>query len=231
MTWNRLLTWALIALAMTFIAIMAINAVIIPPLVVFALLFAGLAFAHQRWPKRWLYIVIALLAAVSLIANLPFILEDYLHPETFSTFVPTIAATLAVLVAVVAALALAFGWDAAPARSIGLGAAALAGAFLVLSLAMTATAGDDEAEDGDVLVLAENVEYPERLEASGGTVALFIENRDRIRHTFVIESADVKQELPAARNRRVEVELAAGEYTFICDVPGHERMEGTLVVQ
>ena len=26
------------------------------------------------------------------------------------------------------------------------------------------------------------------------------------------------------------VELAAGEYRFFCDVPGHERMEGVLTV-
>jgi hypothetical protein len=64
-----------------------------------------------------------------------------------------------------------------------------------------------------------------------GEVSLFIENRDRIRHTFVIEAQDVKQELPAARDRRLHLDLAAGEYTFICDVPGHERMEGTLVVR
>ena len=56
-------------------------------------------------------------------------------------------------------------------------------------------------------------------------------NRDQIRHTFVIEGTNVRLEVPASKERRVQVELAAGEYRFLCDVVGHERMEGVLTVQ
>ena len=82
-----------------------------------------------------------------------------------------------------------------------------------------------------MLVVAENGAFPEHLEAEAGRVAFFVENRDRIRHTFVIVERGVKQEMPAGRNRRVVTPLEEGEYRFICDVPGHERMEGTLVVR
>jgi plastocyanin len=232
MTWNQVLTWALAALVLTFVAIMGINMVIIPPLLIFAVVFTGLIVALQQWStKRWLYIVTAVLATIVLVSNLPFILPDYGHPESFSTFVPAVVATIAALVAIVAAVAIAMGRAPDAARPVGLGAAALVGVLVLLSVAMTATAGDDAMADGDVVVVAENVEYPERLEAAVGNVAFFVENRDRVRHTFVIEGTDVKQELPAARDRRVEVNLTAGEYRFICDVPGHERMEGTLVVK
>ena len=48
---------------------------------------------------------------------------------------------------------------------------------------------------------------------------------------FVIVDQDVKLELPADRDRRLEVELTAGTYEFLCDVPGHERMNGTIEVR
>jgi plastocyanin len=232
MSWQSVLTWSLAVLVLTFVAIMAINMVVIPPLLVFGIVFAGLAFALQRWnEKRWLYILTAVLVAIVLIANLPFIAEDYVHPETFSTFVPSAVSTIAALVAIAAALAIAMSWAPGAARAVGVGSVAVVAVLMVVSVAMTATAGDDEMADGDVAVVAENVEYPERIEAAVGKVSLFLENRDRIRHTFVIGDQDVKQELPAARSRRLELDLPTGEYRYICDVPGHDRMEGTLVVK
>ena len=56
------------------------------------------------------------------------------------------------------------------------------------------------------------------------------QNKDVVRHTFVIEGQDVKQEMPGSTNRRLEINLPAGRYEFKCDVPGHERMEGILEV-
>jgi len=32
------------------------------------------------------------------------------------------------------------------------------------------------------------------------------------------------------KSRRVNLDLAPGTYTFVCTVPGHESMVGTLVV-
>ena len=73
--------------------------------------------------------------------------------------------------------------------------------------------------------------HEEVLAASAGLIGFHVANRDQIRHTFVIEGTNVKLEVPASKERRVEVELAAGEYRFFCDVPGHERMEGVLTVR
>ena len=230
--WVEVLTGALITLVVVFVAIMVINGVVIPPLVVFAVVFAVLAWAVQRWrDKRWLFILTAVLAVVALLANLPFVIEDLAHPETFATFVPTVVAIVASLVATGAAVAAAMRVGPGAARPVGLGAVSIVALAMITSAVATASAGDDERVEGDVIVLAEDVEFPERLEASAGRVGFFIENHDRIRHTFVIVDQDVKLELPADRDRRLEVELTAGTYEFLCDVPGHERMNGTIEVR
>ena len=230
-SWHGVLIWALGALAVTFVAIMAINQAVLRPLVVNAVVFLALAVAVARWPKRWLYVVTGVLAVLALVANVAFTREDLLHPETFTTFVPTMLILLGALVAAVAAFAAAFRFAPAAARPAGLASAALAIGLTVVSAAMTATATDEVMAQGDVRVVAESNEFPERLEARAGQVAFFVENRDRIRHTFVIAERDLKQEMPAGLNRRLVAQLEAGEYRFICDVPGHERMEGTLVVR
>ena len=80
-------------------------------------------------------------------------------------------------------------------------------------------------------MLAEGIEYPKVLLASEGLIGFHVTNEDPIRHTFVIDGTNVKLEVPASKQRRVEVELAAGEYRFFCDVPGHERMEGILTIR
>ncbi|MPZ98210.1 MAG: hypothetical protein GEU80_02550 [Dehalococcoidia bacterium] len=226
-----MLIGALVVLAVIFIVIMVVNEAIIPPLIVFALVFAGLAYAVARWgKKRWVLIVATVLAALALISNVPFIVEDLTHPETAFSFIPTVISVLAAVVAVIAGLGAIFGF--APSLARPLGGAAVAAALVVVVVSGFATAGvdDAEAQPDDVTVLAEGVEYPETLAAPAGTVGFFLDNQDLIRHTFVIEGHDVKEELPGSSTKRVEVTLEPGEYTYICDVAGHERMEGVLTV-
>ena len=62
-TWPNVLIGAMAALVVSFIAIMIVVGAVIPPLVVFAILFALLAVGVARWPeKRWIFIVAAVLA-------------------------------------------------------------------------------------------------------------------------------------------------------------------------
>ena len=107
----------------------------------------------------------------------------------------------------------------------------LGAALVVATLGLSFATSSDTAEAGDVTVVAEGAEFPETLEIAAGGAGIFLENKDLLRHTFVIEDQDVKVEMPGGKTRRVEVDLPAGEYRFICDVPGHERMEGTLTVR
>jgi plastocyanin len=240
MTWHRVLTGALVALSLAFVVIMGVAGVIIPPLVVFAVVFAFLAAAIQRWStNRWLLLLTALLSVFVIAGNLPAIITDIAHPETFSTFAPTFVALVAAIVALKAGIAGAFGimpWVTRlvgmdSARLVGVGAIVLVAVGLLGSMVATAMAGDVARVEGDVTVVAENVEYPERLEAKAGNVGFFIDNRDGFRHTFVIVEPHRSQELPGSRTRRLEVTLPAGSYKYICDVLGHEQMEGILEVQ
>ncbi|MGH2684434.1 MAG: plastocyanin/azurin family copper-binding protein [Actinomycetota bacterium] len=37
--------------------------------------------------------------------------------------------------------------------------------------------------------------------------------------------------LTAGQSKRIDIDLPTGSYEFFCDVPGHDDMEGTLVVE
>lgn len=73
--------------------------------------------------------------------------------------------------------------------------------------------------------------------AQAGDVVVGYVNEDSVRHTLIIAKdgtkvADFKLVVP--RKNTVDsasVKLAAGEYTLLCDVPGHQNMKATLVVK
>ena len=231
MTWHRLLVLSLAALIVDFVAIMAVNGAVIPPLVVMSVLYVGVLAALARWQGRRIYFAVGALVVLLLIGNLPYVVPDLGHPETFATFVTTVVAVLASVVAIGATAAAAMVPDDARARTASMLVAALLVVTAVGSAAASMAAGDVVARPGDLRVTAQGVAYPAAVEARAGTVAFLVENRDPVRHTFVIDGRPVQQELPAGRSRRVEVALAAGTYQFRCDVLGHERMQGTITVK
>lgn len=203
---------------------------LIPPLVIFGTLFV--AMAARMWvmaTNRWVSIVTAVIAMLALIGNAPILMEDISHPETWAGFIPGAISILGGLSAV-AACAMSFRATSATTRNYAASTAGLGVSLAVISLVIAFAAESEMAEAGDIAVIAEDVYFPATLEAPAGRVAFFLENRDVFRHTFVIEGHEVKAEMPGSKDRRVEVDLAAGEYRYICDVPGHERMEGTLTV-
>ena len=62
-------------------------------------------------------------------------------------------------------------------------------------------------------------------------------NEDSVRHTLIIAKGDTKVanfKLVIEKKGSVDsgaVKLDAGEYTLICDVPGHSNMRATLTVE
>jgi plastocyanin len=72
--------------------------------------------------------------------------------------------------------------------------------------------------------------------AAAGNVKVVTVNEDTVRHTLLIIQDGVK--LPnfkrvVAQEGAIdvgEINLAAGSYTLICDVPGHQNMKATLTV-
>ncbi len=72
--------------------------------------------------------------------------------------------------------------------------------------------------------------------AAAGNVKVVTVNEDTVRHTLLV----VKDGVKVPNFKRVvaeegaidvgEINLAAGSYTLICDVPGHQNMKATLTV-
>ena len=118
-------------------------------------------------------------------------------------------------------------WASTPAS--GAGAVFVVGS--VFSLALAAATPSEAARPGDVEVVAEGVMWmPEELTVSESS-GLWIDNRDGIRHTFTITELGIDVEIPALRSKRIDIDAAPGTYQIVCDVPGHESMTGTLIVE
>ena len=72
--------------------------------------------------------------------------------------------------------------------------------------------------------------------AAAGNVKVVTVNEDTVRHTLLIIKDGIKVpnfKLVVAQEGAIdvgEVNLAAGSYTLICDVPGHQNMKATLTV-
>ncbi|HUG85844.1 MAG TPA: cupredoxin domain-containing protein [Euzebya sp.] len=201
---------------------------VVPPLVVFGLLFAGLAVGARRSPARWVRwlgaaMVVALLALFS-----SFAVQDLAHPETPASFGPTWLLVVAAVATVVLAVAAVRGGAVRP-RTVWV----VAGTALVAGIAFTAVQGAgvqaDAAQPGDVAVEAVDATYPAHIEVPVGH-AVLVRNLDPIRHTFVVDGGVEPHEVPGSTDRRVEIDLPPGEYRYFCDVPGHEAMTGTLIV-
>jgi len=72
--------------------------------------------------------------------------------------------------------------------------------------------------------------------AAVGNVKVVTVNEDTVRHTLLVIKDGVKLpnfKLVVAQEGAIdvgEINLAAGIYTLICDVPGHQNMKATLTV-
>jgi plastocyanin len=113
------------------------------------------------------------------------------------------------------------------------------------AIALTACGGDADdggddngaaagGGDSDIAVVGlDTLEWDtETLEAEAGEITVELTCEDAVNHNFVIDETD-EEVAECAPGETVEgtVELEAGEYTYVCTVPGHEsRMRGTLTV-
>lgn len=229
--WRMLQAVFLMSVSTALVLTMIFAGAFIPPVMVFALIYLLLAGIVLRWRfSTRISIAAAVLAFLGLAGNAPFLMEDLAHPESWGSFIPAAMSVIAGIASVVAAVAALRATGVRLVRPVLYAVEGLTFLVIAVSLALSFTAEDADVQAGDVVVLAEAIEYPETL-SMAGPGAIFIENYDRIRHTFVIKGTDIAVEVPALKSRRTEVSLPAGAYDYLCDVPGHERMEGTLTVQ
>lgn len=230
--WRVLEAACLLAVSLSLFAVIALAREVIPPVLIFGTLYLVLAALVFRMPaNKWIAGVAGALAILGLLGNVPFLAEDLAHLESWGSFMPASVSVVGGIGAALAAVLSYRGGTASGVRPAAIGIAAAGIALLALSGVLSVTAGNDEARAGDVKVLAEAVEYPEALAAPTGRASFLVENKDPFRHTFVIEGQGVKLEVPSNKTRRVEVDLKPGAYTFMCDVPGHENMTGTLTIK
>ena len=119
--------------------------------------------------------------------------------------------------------------------------------FAALALMATACGGDNGTDNGasangevdellddpDALhVLGTNdlIWDPDELSAEAGTITFVLECGQAV-HDIVIEETD--EEIARCSPNQLsagEIDLDEGEYNYICTIPGHQNMRGTLTV-
>jgi len=108
---------------------------------------------------------------------------------------------------------------------------------LGVGLTLTACGSDDDSAAGTTGGTGQTVTVkatdalrfePDHLTATAGVIHIVLDNTGATTHTFVIDSPKFK----LANDDSGNVTLAAGDYVFYCDVPGHRAggMQGTLTV-
>ena len=228
---DRFVAGAALCVVLVLLAIQVLARELIPPLAVFAGLYLVAAAALVVRRPRWLLVIVGLLALVHLLGSVPFFVENLAHPESPASFITEALIALTVTVTLVGAATGVRGSWSGGRRPVAVAAAVLAGLAIVISLLASLGVEGDALQDGDVPVEAVRSTFPERVELAAGTSVLWVDNQDPFHHTLVVEGTDVRAALPGTTSVRVDVDLDPGTYTFLCDVPGHETMQGTLDVR
>ena len=93
--------------------------------------------------------------------------------------------------------------------------------------------------DADVVVHATNAIALDQKEytANAGAINIAYTNESAIRHTLIVAKDGSKEpDFKLVVNKKGDVDsatinLTAGTYTLLCDVPGHSNMKATLTVK
>jgi plastocyanin len=227
--WRILAVWTGIGMAVALVVFTAI--VVIPPLIVFALLY-GVGVWLTRRGGRAGTIMLAVVSFLFIASNSPFIIPALSVPASTVDFVMTgllLVLALSNLVASIAALRS----SSTGARAGLVGRATVALMLLVVAVAVIGRVSYDSppAQSGDIEIATQDFEFStDVIEADGGEVSVFIDNKDSSLHTFTVEELDVDVAIPGGSNARVTFDAPAGSYEFIC-VPHESEMKGTLEIQ
>lgn len=230
-TWRQLLFWVGLAELIVALTVLVVNAAFIPPVVAFAVLFlVGLVLLAR--PGKAGPVMIGVLSILFVALNVPILADDLAHPDTFATFFPAAIGLVAGLVGALGLVGFLRRWPIRVAARTGLVAAVVVIGALGVGLYATLTVEDDSPQEGDLALATDGTDWvPDTLTADeAGEVAVFVQNQDPYRHTFTIDDLDVDVEVPAGTDRRVAFTAESGTYEFVCTVPGHEDMTGTLTV-
>jgi len=232
--WEWLLRNAAVAVAAAVVLMMVLFRAVIPPLIVFVVLFGiGLWLLSKR--PRAGAIMLGILSLLFLLGNLPFLIPPLAAPASTVDFVVSavmvIAAVVAVVAAVMALVKRGRSSGDAPAN-VWRAAIGLTILAVVAGVAARATFEEDDPQQADIQLVTEAGEFSdESLESEGAKVSVFVENKDLALHTFTIDELDVDMEIPAGTGVRLSFDAEPGKtYEFYCR-PHSEFMRGKLAVQ
>lgn len=229
--WDRVLAAAAATLVLWAVLVSVLAGEVLPFALGLGVLYAVVAAATLLWPGRVVYWVAIVVSIATLAGGAQFVVSDLGHPESALAFVPALLPELARLTVIVAAVGALRRWDTNLVRRVVLVPVGMFVVLAVVSVGLSVAQDDDVVQSGDLLVEGKDILWmPDLLTAPAGRVGVFIENKDPVRHTFVIEQLDVEVEVPTSTSRRVEFTAPAGTYEIICTVLGHENMTGTLVI-
>ena len=227
--WAKVLRWSAL-FAVVVMALITIFAGLIPPLVVFAVLWLVGALLIGRWPKA-AAILLLVVSVAFMLTSAPFVFPTLLVPESAGDFILNVASYVAAALATIAAVMVLRrrgpSEGARRAWLVGLGLTLVAIIVGVVAMLMYE---DATPQEGDVELVTQDIEFSEdAISAEGGTVGVFVENKDATLHTFTIDELDVSLDIPANSKARVEFDAEPGTYQFYC-VPHKGDMEGELEV-
>lgn len=229
--WMRVTRAAAFTIGVWSLALQLSASLFIPPVTFFGVVFVGLGLFLNR-EMRKLALVVAVLAVLALLGNLPGTIDELSHPDSAPAFVLTLLVTLAAAVAAVSGLAAFRSWTADPIRATVISWAFLFGLGVIVALSASSNVDSVTPLASDVQVVVQGVEFDHtELAVPAGTSGFWIDNRDGIRHTFTIEALGFEIDVPAFSSQRSAVELDSGQYVVSCRVPGHENMKINLTVE
>jgi FtsH-binding integral membrane protein len=228
--WLSLARWAAATMVIWSAALQVMAGELIPPVLVVGLIFLGFVpFLTGDRPRLGLALATATLLLIG--GNAPFLIDDLSNPESSPTFVLGLLSLVAGLTGMGAGFAAWRGSYPAVMQRIVVGAVSVVIVGAAMSLIVANGTTSDAAVFGDVEIVAAGAQWSEDTIELAPSAGIWIDNEDGIRHTFSIESVGFEFEIPAFKSRRADVDLAPGTYAFVCTVPGHESMTGTLLVQ
>lgn len=232
MSWPKLLRWSAIA-SVVVVAVINLLAGLIPPLLVFALIWIGaIAWLTMKPGAKGAAILLLVSFVAFVVTSAPFTIPTLVVPASGGDFILNLASVLAAFVGIVAAVAVIRGaaGSAPAARTLVVAAAGLFVVAAAYSVFATVSFDDAVAQEGDIELVTKDLEFQDTsLQAEGGQVSVFVRNEDATLHTFTIEELGVDLDVPASKSARVTFDAEPGEYEFICE-PHKEDMKGTLTV-
>ena len=197
-SWSRLVWLGPLLFGLLFLLLMVTIAggfepfLFIPAVIVLIIGYVG-----RRFPRRAGPITVLVGMTLLILLNIQFVVDDVSHPEAFVNFAAFgVAPLVFALVGIISSIAVLRSMSDAGASRFAYGAAGVVVLAVVVSGAITLGLENDAAAAGDIRIVAEDVEFTPSSASGSGTVGVFIENKDPIRHTFTIEALDIEVSIP-----------------------------------